>query len=133
MNNTINFKNVSIATAAVGFSLFFNLLVFPEPLFALFEIPQTESAFFIARRTAILFLGICIMSWVGRNAEHSESRQAISLGLAISMIGLVILGSAEFIRGYAGMGIGLAILPEVLLSSAYLSVWFANRNVAVTA
>jgi len=133
MNNTINFKNVSIATAAVGFSLFFNLLVLPEPLFMLFEIPETESAFFIARRTALLFLGICIMSWAGRNAEHSESRQAISLGLAISMIGLVILGSAEFIRGYVGMGIGLAILPEVLLSAAYLNIWLVNRNQAVVA
>jgi hypothetical protein len=122
------YKGVSISTAFIAMTLCLVLLLAPEILFSLFSIQENSSAFFIGRRAAMLFLGISIFSWVGRNAVNSESRQAICLGLAISMFTLALLGSAEFIRGYAGIGILLAIITEFILATLYFQIWFRYKN-----
>ena len=58
----------------------------------------------------MLFFGISVFTWVARNTEHSESRQAICIGLSVSMFALALLGTIEFLRGYAGIGISLAVI-----------------------
>ncbi len=75
----------------------------------------------------MLFLGISVLSWFGRNAEHSELRQAMCIGLAASMFCLAALGSGEFARGYAGPGIWLAIVTETALGIAYIKIWLKYR------
>ncbi len=72
----------------------------------------------------MLFLGISVLSWLGRNASNSESRQAICLGLAISMMALALLGTVEFVRGYTGFGVLLAVTTEICLSGLYFKIWF---------
>ena len=124
----IDFKPLSTVTAIITFTLFLCLLIVPEMIFILFQIEESESAFFISRRAAMLFLGISIFSWLGRNAVHSISRQSICIGLAISMFGLAVLGSVEFLRGYAGVGVGLAVVTELLLGIAYTNIWLLNRH-----
>jgi hypothetical protein len=76
----------------------------------------------------MLFLGIAVFSWIGRNAVHSESRQAICIGLSISMLALAMLGVFEFVRGFPGAGIFVAIITEVTLGVAYLKIWVRNKN-----
>jgi hypothetical protein len=114
--------------AVIAFTLFLLLLFAPEIIFALFKIPGDEPAFFISRRAAMLFLGIAAFSWFGRNASHSESRQAICLGLSISMLALAVLGVFEFIRSFVGMGIFLAVATEITLGIAYFQIWSRNKN-----
>jgi hypothetical protein len=104
------------------------MLLVPEIMFYLFQIPESESAIFMSRRAAILFLGIGLLSWLVRDATHSTSTQSIKMSFAIIMFGLVLLGSFEYIRGNAGIGIGLAIITELLLGVAYSKLWFSNRN-----
>jgi hypothetical protein len=127
-SNVINFKNLSIITAVIAFVLFITMLLAPEVMFYLFQIPESESAIFMSRRAAILFLGIGLLSWLVRNATHSTSTQSIKMSFAIIMFGLFLLGSFEYIIGNAGIGIGLAIITELLLGVAYSKLWLSNRN-----
>ncbi len=122
------YKVVSISTAFIAMTLCIVLLLAPQIIFGLFSIQEDSSAFFIGRRAAMLFLGISVFSWVGRNAVHSESRQAICLGLAISMFTLVLLGVVEYLRGYAGMGIFLAVVTEFVLAVLYFKIWLRYKN-----
>lgn len=124
----IKFKMVSVMTAGIALALCVVLIFAPEVIFMLFNIDENGSAFFIGRRAAMLFLGISVFSWVGRNASHSESRQAICLGLTISMLALALLGTTEYLRGFAGIGILLAVVTEATLALLYFKIWFNNKN-----
>ena len=94
----------------------------------LFDVKGNESAYFISRRTAMFFLGYAVISYYSRNAQPSVNRQSISLGIALSMFGLAVLGLFEFIRGFVGGGIFLAIGAELFLAISYLSIWFSDRK-----
>jgi hypothetical protein len=76
----IKFKMVSVITAVIALTLCLVLLLKPEVIFMLFSIDENSAAFFVGRRAAMLFLGISVITWVGRNASHSESRLAVCLG-----------------------------------------------------
>jgi hypothetical protein len=123
----INFKILSMITAVIAGSLFLVLLFIPELLLWLFQVPGNASAFFIGRRTAMLFLGFAVITWVGRNAPNSESRQAFCIGLASAMAALVVLGTIEFIRGFAGIGIFVGIAAEFLLGLGYFQIWYRHK------
>ena len=114
--------------AVIAFALFLHLLFVPEIIFTLFQVEANESAFFISRRAAMLFLGIALFSWFGRNAPHSELRQAICIGMSISMLAMAISGVIEFARNYAGIGIFLAVVTEIVLSVAYFNVWRTHKS-----
>jgi uncharacterized membrane protein len=124
----IEFRKLSTITAIITFGLFLVLLFFPEIIFILFQIPDNNSAFFISRRAAMLFLGIAVFSWLGRNALHSELRQAICVGLSISMLALAGLGLFELIRGFSGIGIGLAIATEFFIGVSYFRIWLGSKS-----
>ena len=124
----IGFKPLSIFTAILSLILFLSLLFLPKPIFFIFQIPEFDSAFFIARRAAMLFLGIAVICWLGRDALHSPSRQSVCRGLAVAMLGLACLGIFEYLRGFAGLGIGLAVITEAIIGAAYLKIWFKNHK-----
>jgi hypothetical protein len=123
----VGFSKLSAITAFIAITLFLLLLFAPEVIFTLFQVQSNESAFFISRRAAMLFLGIATISWFGRNAMHSESRQAICIGLSISMLALAVLGVFEFARNFVGMGIFLAVVTELALGVAYFQIWNSNK------
>lgn len=123
----VNYKTTSIYTALIAFTLFTILIFLPEMLFWIFGVEQSNSAFFVGRRMAMLFLGLAILLWVGRNAAHSESRQAISLSIAVSMCGLAGLGAFELSQGHAGPGILLAIFTEFVIAGLYFKLWLEHR------
>jgi len=124
----IKFKMVSVITAVIALTLCLVLLLTPEVIFMLFNIDENSSASFIGRRAAMLFLGISVITWVGRNTSHSESRQAVCLGLAISMLSLAVLGAIEYLRGFAGFGISLAVITEAIIAFLYFKIWFSCKN-----
>jgi len=124
----IKFKWVSVITAIIALTLCLALLLVPEILFNLFSIDEHSSAFFMGRRAAVLFLGIAVITWSGRHAVHSESRQAVCLGLAIAMFALAVLGSIEYFRGFAGFGISLAVITEIILALLYYKIWSSCKH-----
>jgi hypothetical protein len=123
-----SFKRLSTVTAAIALTLFFLLLFTPEIIFMLFQVEGNESAFFISRRAAMLFLGIAVFSWLGRNALDSDSRQAICIGMSVSMLALAVLGVMEFARNFVGMGILGAVVTELALGMAYFQIWNSNKK-----
>ncbi len=124
----IDFRTLNKITCGISSALFVFLLACPEPIFYLFNVAGNDSAYFISRRAAMLFLGFSVISWLSRNAPPSAARQAISLGIALSMSGLAILGIFEFIRGYAGGGIFLAVSAELFLTVTYFSIWLSDKK-----
>ncbi len=126
--STFNYKSVSTVTAVIAFILFLILLVAPVSIFMLFQVQGNESAFFISRRAEMLFLGIASFLWLGRNAIHSELRQAICVGLSLSMFALATLGIFEFVRGFVGIGIFAAVSTETIIGFAYYRIWKNNGD-----
>ena len=125
----LNYKTTSIYTALIAFTLFTILILLPEVLFWIFGIEQSNSTFFVGRRMAMLFLGLAILLWVGRNAAHSESRQAICLSIVVSMCALAGLGAFELLQGHAGTGILLAIFTESVIAGLYFKLWLEHQNI----
>jgi hypothetical protein len=123
----VSFRKLSTITAVIAVTLFLLLLFAPEIIFTLFQVQGNESAFFISRRAAMLFLGFAVITWLGRNSSNSETRQAICIGMSISMLALAVLGVIEFLRNFVGIGIFLAVFTELVLGIAYLKIWKRNR------
>jgi hypothetical protein len=124
----VDFRTLNKIASGISIALFLFLLIFPEPIFYLFNVGGNDSAYFISRRAAMLFLGFGVISWLSRNAQPSATRQAISLGIALSMFGLTLLGIIEFLRGYAGGGIFLAAGTELFLAVSYFSIWLSDKR-----
>jgi hypothetical protein len=121
------YRNLSIATAALSLCLFVCLLLFPGAIFALFGLQGAESAEIMSRRASMLFLGFSVICWSARNAQDSTARQAVTAGLAASMLGLAGTGLYELGRGGVGLGVLPAMAAEVIIGSLYARVWFASR------
>ncbi len=115
-----NFRSLSILSAALAAALFLTLLFMPGLVFWLFQIPGSESAAFLSRRAAVLFLGFGILMWLVRNAEGSPMRRAICIGWGTTMVALAILGTLEFLRGFVGIGIFSAVFIETFIGVSYL-------------
>jgi len=123
----MNYERISSFSAFVAASLCLVLLARPEIEFDLLGVALTESSAFIGRRAAMLFLGIAVICWSSRKSPVNEARQAITLGVVVSMFALVVLGAVEFSRGLAGKGIWLAMLTETVIGLAQLKVWREGR------
>jgi len=124
----MNFRIVSLLTTALCMSLFVILFFVPQFIYWLFEVAPDETASFMLRRTALLFLGFSAASWFGRNSAVSEARQAISIGFCVVWFTLAVLGLFEYYFGSAGIGIWVAILGELVFGVLYLNIWFKSRS-----
>ena len=76
----------------------------------------------MARRAAMLFLGVAVVTFLSRETPPSQLRANLCLGLAIMMAGLAAVGVFEFIRGAVGLGIWLAIVTEISFALAYFKL-----------
>ncbi len=123
----ITYKNVSIAATGLTFILFIILLFFPNLIFFIFNIEGAEAALLLSRRAAMLFLGLAVISFLGRDSAHSSLRQVVCLGMMAVMFGLALTGIFEFVRGYASFGILLAVVAEISFGAAYAVIWQKNR------
>lgn len=118
-----SFKALNLITTGISVILSLLLLFFPQVIFLLFGVPGNESAYFISRRASMFFFGYAIICFFSRNAMPSESRRAIASGVGASMLGFAVLGTLEFLRGFAGPGIFLAVSAEIFLAVGYFLVW----------
>lgn len=124
----LTYKTLNLITLAISIILSIILFLFPNVLFLLFGIEGNDAAYFICRRAAMFFIGYAVICYFSRNIKPSESRRAISLGIGISMLGFAILGAFEYLRGFAGIGIFLAVMTELFLSICYFAVWRIDRK-----
>lgn len=82
----------------------------------------------MVRRIAAFEIGIAVMFFMARNAEHSTARTALIYGMITSCMILALLGVYEFDTRHASSGILTAVLIEVALVLAFLYVGCACNN-----
>ena len=70
----LTFKIMSIAMTALTLVLAVVLGFAPQIIYWIFGIDGNDTADFIARRAAVMFLGLAVISWMGRGAPQFRMR-----------------------------------------------------------
>ena len=124
----MTFRSINQAASLLCAILSVALIFLPELIYFLFNITGDAVGNFLAKRAGMLFLGLATLLYFSRNIEASSARSAISLGLVVAMGGLALLGAYEYFRGYAGIGIWLAIITETTFAIGYALVLLSDRR-----
>ena len=95
--------------AALGYAA--GLLIIPATIMTWHGIPFDVSTLLMARYFGVALLGIGLVTWFARNAEKSNARGAITLGLSISYIAGFILSVQATLAGQMN---ALGWLPAVV-------------------
>lgn len=118
----LHFRGFAILTSLVFLSLALVWLFAPNVLLSRWGVDFSGSAGLMARRGAALYAGIGVMFFSARTAEPSPARSALVTGFVVACSILAALGVFELATGHAGAGILGAVLIEVALALASLSV-----------
>ena len=117
------YRTLNIITAIIFITLSVIAMFFPELITMLFQIEGNESVFFIGRRASILFLGLSTLLWFQRHSTDTISIQAVCMGMTVLCGGMAMLGLIEYLRGFCGIGIMLAVGIELMLCILYFKLW----------
>lgn len=123
----LNFQSVAILVALVCFALASVWMFAPELLLSNWGVEYSSSTGLVSRRAAALFAGMGVMFFTARKAEPSVARSALITGFVTACVILAVLGLFEFSSGHATVGILSAVLIEVALALAFLSVAGAKK------
>lgn len=118
-----SFSHLGLLAGVVMVGLSLTLLCAPGLIHWLFQIDSMSGTDVMSRRAAMLFAGLAVIVLQTRHAAPHPLRQSISLGIAVTMGGLICVGLFEFMRGTVGIGIWLAIAAELFFVSAYWRFW----------
>lgn len=94
----------------------------PAQMLTSWGVELTTSTGLVARRVAALYIGIAVMFFIARNAEHSTTRTALINGIITSGMLLALLGVYELATGHATSGILSAVFIEFSLVLAFIYV-----------
>jgi|JFJP01.1.fsa_nt_gi threonine/homoserine efflux transporter RhtA len=115
------FRTLAVSAAAICFTLASIWLLAPNVLLDLWAVQYSYPVGLVGRRAAALFLGIGVMFYLARDAQPSQGRNALSIGLSTGCIALAALGIFEFATDHAGPGIWSAVVIELALAAAFIS------------
>lgn len=118
----MNFKTVNLYASGLFFALFLLLALGPQVLFLLLDVPDGETARFLARRAGVLFLGLGLLAQLTKGTSDSEVIRSISLSFAVAFLGLIILGLFEYWRGFVNFMIFGPIAVELTFAFLYLTI-----------
>jgi len=124
----LTFYRVSVATSILLLLLASVLMFAPGQMLTSWGIELTEAVGVFARRIAAVYIGISVMLFFARNAEHSPARTAIIYGVRTTCLILAALGAYEFSVGHLSSGILPAILVELAIVIAFACVGCACNN-----
>ena len=119
----MSFRLTSTLAAAVCAALALVLFFTPAVIYWLFQLAPHESADFIARRAAMMFAGLAVLSFQARVLLERSAQRAVSIGMVVMMAGLAVLGAWEFLIGRAGPGIFLAVGTELFFALSFARIW----------
>lgn len=117
----MRFKASATIAGVLFFALFATLLLGPGLVYWLFELTPHALGDFLGRRAAMLFLALGTMSLLSRNAPPSPVRHTIARSISLGLVGLAIVGTYEWARGFAGPGIFVAVCAEAAVAAMLLS------------
>ncbi len=118
----LTFYRLSVFSSILFLLLAFTLMFVPAQMLTSWGIEQTISVGLLARRIAAVYIGIAVMIFMARNAEHSTTRTALIYGIITSCLILATLGTYEFYEGHATSGILSGVIIEVALVLAFMYV-----------
>jgi hypothetical protein len=122
------FYRVSIVTSILLLLLASVLMFAPAQMLTSWGIELTDALGVLARRMAAVYIGMSVMLFFARNAEHSPARTAIIYGVRTTCLLLAALGAYEFSVGHVSNGILPAILVEIVIVIAFACVECACNN-----
>jgi len=122
------FKVLCIFTALLFAYLFLTLLLNSETFISDLGLQLNESTMIITRRASMFMLGISVLMFGSINLPTSKARQIICLATCVSMFGMSILGSYEFVMGTLNSSILPAIIIETILWISFGIIFLRNRK-----
>ena len=87
-------------------------------------IEESAGALMLFRRLGVIYLGLALMFFLGRNAAPSDLRSAVCLVMGGGVAVLACLGLSDFLARRAGAGIFRSIAGEAVLAAAFGWVWW---------
>lgn len=119
----MSFRIASIFTTILFAALALSLFWFPEVVYWLFGLTENPLGNFLARRAAILFTALSVLSFLSRSTKSHEVKRYVSASIGIGMGLMATLGLYEWLTGGAGPGILLAICIELVLAAVYFQLY----------
>jgi hypothetical protein len=107
------------AVLALVFGLGFVLL--PEQLLSIYGITTDPGGILTARLFGTALVGVGVLNWFARNADESDARRAIVLGLfVLNALGFIVLLLAQLAGVVNGLGwVNVAIYLLLALGFGY--------------
>ena len=118
----MSFKTTALITSVICFCLAGVWAFGSAILLNLWGVDYAASAELVGRRGAALFLGLGVMLLVARDAEPSQARTSLTVGLIVACTSLAMLGVMECALGNAGFGILSAVNVELMIALAFLRI-----------
>lgn len=127
----MNFKNIALVTAIIAFLLGIGYLFFGSLVIGRWQIDPTNSVLLLGRRMGSLYLGLSIIFFLSRSLTLSTTRTALSIGAAVTLSLLALLGIYEYSLNRVGSGILISVVIESLLAIGYIIVFYKDRKTSV--
>ena len=89
-------------------------------------IEESAGALILFRRLGVIYLGLALMFFLGRNAGPSDFRSAVCLVMGGTVAILASLGLFEFLAKRASAGIFRSVAGEAVLAAAFLWLWWVG-------
>lgn len=124
----MSFKTLAVTTAIIAFLLGLGYLFFGSIIVGRWQIQPTESVLLLGRRLAALYIGLAVIFFLARSAPVSTARTSISIGAAVALSFLALLGIYELLLGHVGHGILASVAIEALLAIGYISILLTERK-----
>ena len=86
----------------------------------------TAGALILFRRLGVIYLGLALMFFLGRNAGPSDFRSAVCLVTGGAVAVLAFLGLFEFLARRASAGIFRSAVAEAVLAAAFVWLWLGG-------
>lgn len=115
----LSFYRLSIFISILFLLLAIILMFAPAQMLTSWGVELTTSVGLFARRVAALYIGMAVMFFMARNAEHSTTRTALIYGIITSGTLLALFGVYEFATGHATSGILSAVFIEFAIALAF--------------
>lgn len=127
----MSFRTIAVITAVVALVLGVGYLFAGALVVGRWQIEATDGVLLLGRRLGALYLGLSVIYFLARSAPVSVARTALSVGTAVALSVLVVLGVYELTAGHVGSGILVSVVIEFLLALGYMRILFTERRTTV--
>jgi hypothetical protein len=86
----------------------------------------TAGTLILFRRLGVIYLGLALMFFLGRNAGPSDVRSAVCLVMGGMVAVLATLGLFEYLARRASPGIFRSVVGEAVLAAAFIWLWWVG-------